>query len=187
MTVDETRDAALGALYAADSRSMDEIDVTKVPSAAGVLADRVWSNRETIDAVITAASTHWRIERMPLVDRNILRLGTYEILFTDLPIGVPINECVELAKLYGTANSSSFINGVLDAVATRRDERPAAEEPNEDVPHSRRTAEESEVPLSRGTAEERSPDAGESAERPDAGESDCPPFKGDDRGAPATM
>lgn len=120
MTVDETRDLALGALYAADSRSMEEIDVTKVPSAAGVLADRVWSNRETIDAVIAAASTRWRIERMPLVDRNILRLGTYELLYTDLPIGVPINECVELAKLYGTANSSSFVNGVLDAVADKR-------------------------------------------------------------------
>lgn len=121
MTVDETRDLALGALYAADSRSMEEIDVTKVPRDAGVLADRVWSNREPIDAVISAASTRWRIERMPLVDRNILRLGTYELLFTDLPIGVPINECVELAKLYGTANSGSFVNGVLSAVADQRD------------------------------------------------------------------
>jgi len=134
VTVDETRDLALGALYAADSRSMEEIDVTKVPRDAGVLADQVWSNREAIDAVISAASTRWRIERMPLVDRNILRLGTYELLFTDLPVGVPINECVELAKLYGSASSSGFINGVLSAVAQDRDKRPAAAEPNEDVP-----------------------------------------------------
>lgn len=120
MTVDAARDEALGALYAADSRSMDEIDVTKVSHDAGVLADRVWSNKETIDAAISAASTRWRIERMPIVDRNVLRLGTYELLYTDLPIGVPINECIELAKIYGAASSGSFVNGVLSAVADQR-------------------------------------------------------------------
>jgi hypothetical protein len=65
-------------------------------------------------------ANQWRIERMPLVDRNVLRLGTYELLYTDLPIGVPINECVELAKMYGAAGSGSFVNGVLSAVAERR-------------------------------------------------------------------
>jgi N utilization substance protein B len=132
VTVDETRDLALGALYGADSRSMEEIDVTKVPRDAGVLADRVWSNREAIDAVISAASTRWRIERMPLVDRNILRLGTYELLYTDIPVGVPLNECIELAKLYGSANSGSFINGVLDAVADQRDSFRQEADPTED-------------------------------------------------------
>ena len=127
MTVDETRDLALGALYAADSRSLEEMDVTEVPSSAGVLANNVWSNRDRIDAAISAASTRWRIERMPLVDRNVLRLGTYEILYTDLPIGVPINECVELAKLYGTASSGAFVNGVLSAVADQRGDEPEAE------------------------------------------------------------
>jgi transcription antitermination factor NusB len=131
VTVDETRDLALGALYAADSRSMEEIDVTKVPRDAGVLADQVWSNREVIDAVISAASTRWRIERMPLVDRNILRLGTYELLYTDFPVGIPLNECVELAKLYGTANSGSFINGVLSAVANDRDKKSPPQDPTE--------------------------------------------------------
>jgi N utilization substance protein B len=131
VTVDETRDAALGALYAADSRSMEEIDVTKVSRDAGVLADQVWSNREAIDAVISAASTRWRIERMPLVDRNILRLGTYELLFTDLPVAIPINECVELAKLYGAANSGSFINGVLSAIAQDRDKESPVQEPTD--------------------------------------------------------
>jgi N utilization substance protein B len=121
VTVDQTRDQALGALYAADSRSMEEIDVTKVSSAAGVLADRVWSNKETIDAAITEASVRWRVERMPVVDRNVLRLGTYELLFTDLPIGVPISEAVELAKTYSTAGSGAFVNGVLSAVAKQRD------------------------------------------------------------------
>jgi N utilization substance protein B len=134
VTVDETRDLALGALYAADSRSMEEIDVTKVPRDAGVLADRVWSNRERIDAAISAASTHWRIERMPTVDRNVLRLGTYELLYTELPIGVPINECVELAKLYGAASSGSFVNGVLSAVADQRDSALEDSDPSEAPP-----------------------------------------------------
>jgi N utilization substance protein B len=68
---------------------------------------------------------------MPLVDRNILRLGTYELIYTDLPVGVPLNECVELAKLYGTANSGSFINGVLSAVANDRDKKSPAQDPTE--------------------------------------------------------
>jgi len=121
VSVDAARDGALGALYAADSRSMDVIDVTKVSHRSAAIAEAVWENRESIDAVITAASTRWRIERMPVVDRNILRLGTYELLFTDIPVGVTISECVELAKLYSTANSGSFVNGVLSAVAKQRD------------------------------------------------------------------
>jgi len=121
VSVDAARDGALGSLYAADSRSMDVIDVTKVSHRAAAIAEAVWENREAIDAVITAASTRWRVERMPVVDRNILRLGTYELLFTDIPLGVTISECVELAKLYSTANSGSFVNGVLSAVANQRD------------------------------------------------------------------
>lgn len=132
MTVDKTRDEALGALYAADSRSMEEIDVTKVSRDAGVLADHVWSSREAIDAAISAVSKRWRIERMPLVDRNVLRLGTYELLYTDLPIGVPISECVELAKLYGAAGSGSFVNGVLSAVADQSDSILSEGEPTEE-------------------------------------------------------
>ncbi len=121
MTADTARDGALGALYAADTRSMDVIDVTKVSHRSAVIAENVWGNREVIDVVITAASTRWRIERMPVVDRNILRLGTYELLYTDVPVGVVISQCVELAKEYSTANSGAFVNGVLSAVADERD------------------------------------------------------------------
>jgi len=121
MTADSARDGALGALYAADSRSMDVIDITKVSHRSAVIAEAVWENREAIDAVITAASTHWRIERMPVIDRNILRIGTYELLFSDVPVGATISECVELAKQYSTAKSGSFVNGVLSAVAQQRD------------------------------------------------------------------
>lgn len=121
MSVDVVRDGALAALYAADSRSMDVIDITKVSHRSAVIAEAVWENREAIDAVVTAASTRWRIERMPVVDRNILRIGTYELLFTDVPVGATISECVQLAKEYSTAQSGSFVNGVLSAVAETRD------------------------------------------------------------------
>ena len=113
----EAREQALGALYAADSRGLDEIDFTKVSKRAAALAEGAWENRESIDAAITASSTKWRIERMPVVDRNILRLGVYELLYSDLAKAIVISEAVELAKRFSTAKSGAFINGVLSAVA----------------------------------------------------------------------
>jgi transcription antitermination protein NusB len=72
-----------------------------------------------IDELITSASKNWRIDRMSRVDRNILRLGACELLaFRDVPVKVVINEAVELAKRFGTAESSAFVNGVLDRIAT---------------------------------------------------------------------
>src|SRR5262249_40629445 len=72
-----------------------------------------------IDQLITAASKNWRIDRMSRVDRNILRLGACELVgFRDVPVKVVINEAVELAKRFGTAESSAFVNGVLDRIAT---------------------------------------------------------------------
>jgi transcription antitermination protein NusB len=72
-----------------------------------------------IDELITSASKNWRIDRMSRVDRNILRLGAAELLaFHDVPVKVVINEAVELAKRFGTAESSAFVNGVLDRIAT---------------------------------------------------------------------
>jgi N utilization substance protein B len=72
-----------------------------------------------IDELITGSSKNWRIDRMSRVDRNILRLGACELLaFRDVPVKVVINEAVELAKRFGTAESSAFVNGVLDRIAT---------------------------------------------------------------------
>lgn len=72
-----------------------------------------------IDKLIAGASKNWRIERMSRVDRNILRLGACELVaFRDVPVKVVINEAVELAKRFGTAESSAFVNGVLDRIAT---------------------------------------------------------------------
>jgi transcription antitermination protein NusB len=76
------------------------------------------TNTARIDELIVGASKNWRIERMSRVDRNILRLGACELLaFRDVPVKVVINEAVELAKRFGTAESSAFVNGVLDRIA----------------------------------------------------------------------
>ncbi len=72
-----------------------------------------------IDGTIRDVSHHWRLERMSRVDRNILRLGAYELLeMPDIPRKVTINEMVELAKRFGSDGSPGFVNGVLDRIAT---------------------------------------------------------------------
>ena len=84
----------------------------------------------TIDEQIAAASQNWRVERMVRVDRNVLRLGTWELGHqVDVPRAVVLDEAVELAKAYGTDDSSAFVNGVLNKVADalgRKDEPRAA-------------------------------------------------------------
>ena len=80
-----------------------------------------------VDKLITAASNNWRLERMSRVDRNLLRMSAWELLAKkDVPRAVVIDEAVELAKSYGTEDSSAFVNGVLDRIANdlgRRDEK----------------------------------------------------------------
>lgn len=71
-----------------------------------------------VDAAIRKASTNWRIERMARVDRNVLRLGAWELLHRqDVPRAVILDEAVELAKRYGSEDSGAFVNGVLDRIA----------------------------------------------------------------------
>ncbi len=93
----------------------------EVPAKARGYAKRlvlgVCSHRDRLDDLIREASRNWRVERMSKVDRNILRLGAFEVtFFQDLPAKVAIDEAVELGKTYGAADSGSFINGVLDRV-----------------------------------------------------------------------
>lgn len=72
---------------------------------------------EEVDGLIVSQAENWRLERMPAVDRNILRLGVYELLYeADVPKLVVIDEAIELAKQYGSENSSSFVNGLLDGL-----------------------------------------------------------------------
>jgi N utilization substance protein B len=78
----------------------------------------VWGRVEEIDALIGEATEHWRVERMTLVDRNILRLGAYELSRgSEIPFAVAINEAVELGKRFGSEESGAFINGILDRIS----------------------------------------------------------------------
>jgi N utilization substance protein B len=75
----------------------------------------VCNNKEDIDSLIRQYAKNWEIERMAVVDRNIIRLATYEIIATtNIPISVIINEAVEISKKYSTKDSSKFVNGILD-------------------------------------------------------------------------
>ena len=76
------------------------------------------TNLVEIDDIIQRASKNWRLERMARVDRNLLRLGAYELRFeNDVPGRVVINEAIELAKRFGTAESPAFVNGLLDRIS----------------------------------------------------------------------
>lgn len=85
---------------------------------ADLVVRGVATELEAVDGCIRAASENWRLERMTRVDRNLLRLGTWELKSQpDVPRAVVIDEAVELSKRYGTEESKSFVNGVLDRVA----------------------------------------------------------------------
>ncbi len=78
----------------------------------------VVSNKDEIDSLIQAYSKNWRLSRMLHIDRNILRLAVYELLFEEgMPVAVAINEAVELAKKFGSSESAKFVNGLLDALS----------------------------------------------------------------------
>jgi len=82
-------------------------------------------NQAKIDAIITQYAEHWDLDRMAVVDRNILRAAVYELLWeSDVPPKVTINEAIEIAKKFGTGESSRFINGVLDRI--HKELRPAS-------------------------------------------------------------
>lgn len=84
---------------------------------AHFLAAGVLEKRHEIDSAIESCSENWSVERMSVIDRNILRLAVYELLYClETPFKVVIDEAVELAKTYGTEESSAFVNGVLDKV-----------------------------------------------------------------------
>ncbi len=87
---------------------------------ARTLLEGIVSRLDVIDAWIEEAAENWTIERMPIVDRSIIRLASYEIVFCDaIPVGVAINEAVEIAKEFGGDDSPSFVNGVLGKIADR--------------------------------------------------------------------
>ena len=79
----------------------------------------------SLDDTIRLRAEHWRIERMAVVDRNILRLAVYELLYTDTPGTVVINEALELARQFSTYEATQFINGILDAIKNDFEKNPA--------------------------------------------------------------
>ncbi|MFO8057331.1 MAG: transcription antitermination factor NusB [bacterium] len=104
-------------------------DGEEVKSFAESLIHGVEKNRESIDQRIESRSSHWKLYRMSRVDRNILRLAAYELEFLkDIPPKVTIDEAIEIAKRFGTTESASFINGILDQVAKSLQQDPASEQ-----------------------------------------------------------
>jgi N utilization substance protein B len=97
-----------------DRRTLGEQKLAEF--TAGLIAG-VREHQPRIDAMIQEVAENWRLDRMAAIDRNILRLGAYEVLFCpEVPAKVAINEALELAKRYSTSQSSRFVNGILDRV-----------------------------------------------------------------------
>lgn len=122
----KARELALQFVFQMDARGEDMMDTLDdflkgadvgVANFARMLVTTCWNNLRAIDEAISAASDNWELERMAAVDRNILRLAACELLhMKDIPAKVSINEAIELAKKYSTAQSGSFVNGVLDTI-----------------------------------------------------------------------
>jgi len=132
------RELALQFLYTLDVRGseiLEDLDDFLTESGASRLARRfatelvhgVVKHQAELDAGIVRVAQNWSLDRMPPVDRNILRLASFELLHCpEIPIGVALNEAIELGKRYSTAQSGAFVNGILDQVKARR---PLAAEP----------------------------------------------------------
>ncbi len=88
----------------------------KTREFANSLACGTLKDISSIDDRIRTRAEHWRIERMAIVDRNVLRLAVYEFLYTDTPNGVAINEALETARRFSSFEATQFINGILDAI-----------------------------------------------------------------------
>lgn len=112
MSKTPARDQALTALYAADMTG-DDPNTEGLSGRARRYVEGTWAARRELDAAISAAATGWRLERMPAVDRNILRLSLFEMRSDQAPIGVVVSEAVNLAKRFSTERSGAFVNGVL--------------------------------------------------------------------------
>lgn len=108
-------------------------DPVLVEFAASLLAG-VRHHRPELDQMLADRAQNWSLRRMAVTDRNVLRLGVYEMLFTDTPSRVAINEAVDLARRFGAGQSAQFVNGILDrflkeARQQQQQQRPAESEP----------------------------------------------------------
>ena len=126
----KARECALQMLFASDLVHNDcetlvesywnELGDTAIDDKTREFANRLacgtLKNVEAIDELIRTRAQHWRIERMAIVDRNVLRLAVFEFLHQDTPNGVAINEALEVARRFSTYEATQFINGILDAI-----------------------------------------------------------------------
>src|SRR5689334_3220327 len=128
------REVALQVLYqddlnpgaspaAADDCLAARLEAGELIEFARSLVACVRRNRSELDGLLTKTADHWTLERMAATDRNVLRLGAYEILYADTPGRVAINEAVELAKRFGTKQSAQFVNGILDRLLAGHEKR----------------------------------------------------------------
>ena len=139
------RELAMQALYQSDVRGEPALTAlqlffehaeggTEAKRFAVALVDGVREQRERIDELIAAASEHWRFERLSRVDVNVLRVATYELLTGGAPTSVVLNEAIEIARRFGTEESSVFVHGILDQIAGQLGVRedPAQRSPRDD-------------------------------------------------------
>jgi N utilization substance protein B len=121
----EARERALALLYEAEMKRVDAADVLAALPAppdpfATRLVEGVVARAAEIDGLVAEAAQDWEIDRMPVLDRAVLRLATYELVAEPgTPVAVVIDEAVELAKEYSTEFSGGFVNGVLSTIARR--------------------------------------------------------------------
>lgn len=131
----EARERALSLCYELDVRGLDaDALLAELPAPPDEYAETIVRgvevHRDEVDAILRKVSEHWALERMPLVDRAVLRIGCYELGWqSELPTGVVISEAVELAKQYSTKDSGRFVNGMLGRIA--EDLRASEPEPPE--------------------------------------------------------
>jgi transcription antitermination protein NusB len=101
------------------------LEVPELVEFARALVSGVRRNRAELDALLARTADNWSLERMAATDRNVLRMGAFEILYTETPGAVAIDEAVELAKRFGAAQSAPFVNGILDRFLASRKQKPS--------------------------------------------------------------
>ena len=138
------REIALQALYVSDVSNTESTEAFAIVTRRGEKADDetlefarelamgAIARREELDALIQARAENWAVNRMAAVDRNVLRLAAYELVSAkDTPVGVIIDEAIEIVRKYSAEEATKFVNGVLDALKNLRERQKPKKKPGE--------------------------------------------------------